>query len=96
MSTALRRISRPRSSSPVVVVTAGAADRSARATTAAPHYLGAAGWPTHGQAAYALGTDGPQSSPRQRPAPIASLAKVMTAYLVLQRDPLTRSATGSR
>jgi D-alanyl-D-alanine carboxypeptidase (penicillin-binding protein 5/6) len=39
-------------------------------------------WPEQGQASYAL--DGQVfSSPRQHPVPIASVAKVMTAYLVV-------------
>jgi D-alanyl-D-alanine carboxypeptidase (penicillin-binding protein 5/6) len=41
-------------------------------------------WPAHGQASYAL--DGEVfSSPGQQPVPIASVAKVMTAYLVVHR-----------
>ena len=39
---------------------------------------------------------GAQSSPRQSPVPIASLAKVMTAYLVLQRAPLRSRQVGFR
>jgi D-alanyl-D-alanine carboxypeptidase (penicillin-binding protein 5/6) len=93
MSTALRRISLLFVLALVVVTAAGAAWLHAR-DDSRTHYLGSAGWPSHGQAAYVLGTEGPQASPRQRPAPIASLAKVMTAYLVLRNDPLDRSATG--
>ncbi|MDT4903412.1 MAG: hypothetical protein QOH52_1428 [Pseudonocardiales bacterium] len=52
------------------------------------HYLAASGWPSHGQAAYQLGGDDPQTSPGQAATPIASLAKVMTAYLVLRQLPL--------
>jgi D-alanyl-D-alanine carboxypeptidase (penicillin-binding protein 5/6) len=41
-------------------------------------------WPVEGQASYAL--DGQVfSSPGQQPVPIASVAKVMTAYLVVRR-----------
>ena len=41
-------------------------------------------WPEDGQASYAL--DGAVfSSPEQRPVPIASLAKVMTAYVTVHR-----------
>lgn len=67
----------------LVVVFAGAAIRSAR-DDSRRHYLGSAGWPAHGQAAYAVSDGGAQASPHQSPVPIASLAKVMTAYLVLQ------------
>jgi D-alanyl-D-alanine carboxypeptidase (penicillin-binding protein 5/6) len=93
MSTALRRISLLVVLA-LVVITAGAAALLRSHDDSRTHYLGAVGWPTHGQASYALGTDGPHSSPRQRPEPIASLAKVMTAYLALQSNPMVRSATG--
>lgn len=92
MSTALRRIS-VLVVLAVVAVTVGAAIRRSH-DDSRTHYLGASGWPAHGQASYVLGTGGPQSSPGQRPAPIASLAKVMTAYLALRSNPLTRSAAG--
>lgn len=65
-------------------------------TTAALHYvrddsrrdyLGASGWPTEGQAAYSV-ADGPVlANDDQRSVPIASLAKVMTAYLVVRHYP---------
>lgn len=51
-------------------------------------YLSSDGWPRHGQGAYQLGDQAPAASADQRPVPIASLAKVMTAYLVLQHFPL--------
>jgi D-alanyl-D-alanine carboxypeptidase (penicillin-binding protein 5/6) len=51
-------------------------------------------WPQHGQAAFVLGGGRPAASPRQQPAPIASLAKVMTAYLTLRRHPLSASEDG--
>jgi serine-type D-Ala-D-Ala carboxypeptidase (penicillin-binding protein 5/6) len=57
-------------------------------------YLGGHTWPTHGQAAFRIGTAPAQASPAQRPAPIASLAKVMTAYVVLGRRPLPAGAAG--
>lgn len=52
------------------------------------HYLAANHWPSEGQAAYAIGAEHPQIGSRQNPAPIASLAKVMTAYVVLHDLPL--------
>jgi D-alanyl-D-alanine carboxypeptidase (penicillin-binding protein 5/6) len=58
------------------------------------HYLTGAGWPSQGQAAYVLGDDQSQASPEQSPAPIASLAKVMTAYLVLRAFPLAPGSDG--
>jgi D-alanyl-D-alanine carboxypeptidase (penicillin-binding protein 5/6) len=57
------------------------------------HYLGPDGWPSAGQAAYRIGPD-IETSPGQRPAPIASLAKVMTARLVLAAHPLPDGADG--
>jgi D-alanyl-D-alanine carboxypeptidase (penicillin-binding protein 5/6) len=51
-------------------------------------------WPVQGQAALALGHRRVRASPGQRPVPIASLAKVMTAYLTLERYPLTPTGDG--
>jgi D-alanyl-D-alanine carboxypeptidase (penicillin-binding protein 5/6) len=45
-------------------------------------------WPRRGQAALVVGTDRPAASPHEQPVPIASLAKVMTAYLTLEHYPL--------
>jgi serine-type D-Ala-D-Ala carboxypeptidase (penicillin-binding protein 5/6) len=46
-------------------------------------------WPADGQAAYVeTGQSNIQAGPNQHPAPIASVAKVMTAYLVLRDHPL--------
>jgi D-alanyl-D-alanine carboxypeptidase (penicillin-binding protein 5/6) len=57
-------------------------------------YLASGDWPVRGQAALAVGTSQIESSPDQRPVPIASVAKVMTAYLVLSADPLRGDANG--
>ncbi len=57
-------------------------------------YLSTDGWPRVGQGAYVLGEDQPAVSPSERPVPIASLAKVMTAYLLLKHYPLNAGATG--
>ena len=51
-------------------------------------------WPAHGQAAYVLGGGELRTSPHTHAVPIASVAKVMTAYLVLKRYPLSGSAPG--
>ena len=51
-------------------------------------------WPQQGQAALVLGNDRPAASPDQQPVPIASVAKVMTAYLVLKRYPLSGAQDG--
>jgi serine-type D-Ala-D-Ala carboxypeptidase (penicillin-binding protein 5/6) len=45
-------------------------------------------WPEHGQAAVRIGRSRIQAGPNQHAAPIASVAKVMTAYLVLRDHPL--------
>jgi D-alanyl-D-alanine carboxypeptidase (penicillin-binding protein 5/6) len=46
-------------------------------------------WPTAGQAAFVLeGQSQIHAGPSQHPAPIASVAKVMTAYVVLRDHPL--------
>jgi D-alanyl-D-alanine carboxypeptidase (penicillin-binding protein 5/6) len=46
-------------------------------------------WPAYGQAAFVrTGRSQIEVGPNQRPAPIASVAKVMTAYLVLRDHPL--------
>jgi D-alanyl-D-alanine carboxypeptidase (penicillin-binding protein 5/6) len=51
-------------------------------------------WPLRGQAAFVLGNGRPAASPHERPVPIASLAKVMTAYLTLRRYPLSGAEDG--
>jgi serine-type D-Ala-D-Ala carboxypeptidase (penicillin-binding protein 5/6) len=58
-----------------------------------PH-IPAVRWPAQGQAALALGTGRPAASPGEHAVPIASLAKVMTAYLTLERDPLSGAQDG--
>ncbi|MFZ1997533.1 MAG: hypothetical protein WAU75_25670, partial [Solirubrobacteraceae bacterium] len=51
-------------------------------------------WPLRGQAALVLADGRPAVSPREQPAPIASLAKVMTAYLTLKHYPLSGARDG--
>jgi D-alanyl-D-alanine carboxypeptidase (penicillin-binding protein 5/6) len=66
----------------------------------APHvqrghvHLSSVEWPQHGQAAFVLADGRPAVSPQEQPAPIASLAKVMTAYLTLERYPLSSAQDG--
>jgi serine-type D-Ala-D-Ala carboxypeptidase (penicillin-binding protein 5/6) len=57
-------------------------------------YLSQVSWPRRGQAALVLGNGRPTASPHEQPAPIASLAKVMTAYLTLERYPLSGAQDG--
>jgi D-alanyl-D-alanine carboxypeptidase (penicillin-binding protein 5/6) len=79
-----------------VLVVAAATVGTARYLLADEHraYLSTDGWPASGQGAYQLGDATPAASPDERPAPIASLAKVMTAYLVLKHEPLNAADTG--
>jgi D-alanyl-D-alanine carboxypeptidase (penicillin-binding protein 5/6) len=57
-------------------------------------YVSAVTWPVQGQAALVLGNGRPATSPGEQPVPIASLAKVMTAYLTLKRYPLSGEQDG--
>jgi serine-type D-Ala-D-Ala carboxypeptidase (penicillin-binding protein 5/6) len=57
-------------------------------------YLSTDGWPERGQGAYQLGGGQPAASPDEHPVPIASLAKVMTALVVLHHLPLDGTAAG--
>src|SRR5881227_1393332 len=59
-------------------------------------YLSTDGWPLRGQGAYVLGNGRPAVSPHEQPVPIASLAKVMTAYLVFKHHPLPAGDDGPR
>src|SRR2546423_6397028 len=51
-------------------------------------------WPLYGQAAVQIGQSQVHAGPNQHAAPIASLAKVMTAYLVLRDHPLQPGQDG--
>ena len=51
-------------------------------------------WPADGQAAVRIGTSPIHAGPNQHAAPIASVAKVMTAYLVLRDHPLELGQEG--
>jgi D-alanyl-D-alanine carboxypeptidase (penicillin-binding protein 5/6) len=57
-------------------------------------YASAVRWPLRGQAAFVLGNGRPAATPHEQPVPIASLAKVMTAYLTLKRYPLSGAEDG--
>src|SRR5262245_17016149 len=51
-------------------------------------------WPEHGQAAVQIGQSPIKAGPNQDAAAIASVAKVMTAYLVLRDHPLRAGQGG--
>ncbi len=51
-------------------------------------------WPASGSAAVAVGGGAIRTSGSKTPAPIASLAKIMTAYVVLKDHPIPTGQTG--
>ena len=57
-------------------------------------YGSAVQWPQQGQAALVLANGRPAASPDEQRVPIASLAKVMTAYLTLEHYPLSGAQNG--
>ena len=78
----------------LLVLTMAAAVLAVRTLDGRRAYLSTDGWPKQGQGAYQLGTGRPAASPDQHPVPIASLAKVMTAVVVLRHLPLDGAADG--
>jgi len=53
-------------------------------------------WPERGQGALVVEGRAGAASPGEKPVPIASVAKVMTAYLVLRAEPLEADGDGPR
>jgi D-alanyl-D-alanine carboxypeptidase (penicillin-binding protein 5/6) len=78
----------------LVLATAAAVALRTRDADSRRTYLSTNGWPATGQGAYQLGSAQPAASPDEQPVPIASLAKVMTALVVLQHLPLDVTADG--
>jgi D-alanyl-D-alanine carboxypeptidase (penicillin-binding protein 5/6) len=84
----------------VVAALAGAAVAGyeyaqSRSTRAARESVPDSVWPAHGQAAFVqTGQSLVRAGPNQHPAAIASVAKVMTAYLVLRDHPLMLDRDG--
>ena len=78
----------------LVLATAAAVALRTRDADSRRAYLSTNGWPATGQGAYQLGSAQPAASPDEHPVPIASLAKVMTALVVLQHLPLDGTADG--
>jgi serine-type D-Ala-D-Ala carboxypeptidase (penicillin-binding protein 5/6) len=74
------------SSSPTADTSGGLAPAEHRA--AGGGGVPATAWPAYGQAAVQIGQSRIEAGPNQHAAPIASVAKVMTAYLVLRDHPL--------
>jgi D-alanyl-D-alanine carboxypeptidase (penicillin-binding protein 5/6) len=83
---------------PVLLVIAAVASAAVGHGSAAPSSSTAAlpgtVWPAYGQAAVQIGQSRIQAGPNQHGAPIASVAKVMTAYLVLHDHPLQPGQEG--
>jgi D-alanyl-D-alanine carboxypeptidase (penicillin-binding protein 5/6) len=77
----------------LLAATALAAARHAPSDTGRSD-LSSVRWPRRGQAALVVGNGPLAASPHEQPAPIASLAKVMTAYLTLERYPLSAAQDG--
>jgi len=74
-----------------------ASDKASRSTELRAHRRAVPRnvWPADGQAAYTeTGQSVINAGPAQHPAPIASLAKVMTAYVVLRDHPLPAGEDG--
>ncbi len=73
---------------PAVTVDLARSVQAPRATVRLP-------WPAAGQGAVSVpSADVTAGSPGQKPVPVASLTKLMTAYVVLHDHPLTGTATG--
>jgi D-alanyl-D-alanine carboxypeptidase (penicillin-binding protein 5/6) len=71
------------------------AARSIASSSVLPGRIGGLPWPSSGQAAVAItGIGVLGSTPRPAPVPIASLAKVMTALVVLRDHPLRAGQSG--
>ncbi len=93
---------RARSTVPVVALACLALLLGATAFAAARHlhndkgptYLPGVRWLRRGQAALVVGNGRAAVSPHEQPVPIASLAKVMAAYLTLERYPLGSAQDG--
>jgi D-alanyl-D-alanine carboxypeptidase (penicillin-binding protein 5/6) len=77
----------------VIATIATALDHSSPASSSSAEALPSTVWPAYGQAAFAL-RGHVHAGPNQRVAAIASVAKVMTAYLVLRDRPLRAGQDG--
>jgi serine-type D-Ala-D-Ala carboxypeptidase (penicillin-binding protein 5/6) len=78
----------------VMVIAAGVGHHVLAASPSATAALPTSVWPADGQAAVQIGESPVRAGPNQHAAPIASVAKVMTAYLVLRDHPLPPGEDG--
>ncbi len=75
--------------------TSGTSTRSAGSATASQPQLSAISWPADGVSAAGISGHGVTGGPgANRPVPIASVAKLMTAYVILQNHPLPANESG--
>jgi len=73
----------------------GTSTPTARSATSSQPQLGAVSWPADGVSAADISGYGVVAGPgAARPVPIASVAKVMTAYVLLQDHPLPANGSG--
>jgi len=86
---------RPPALAPLTASPSGTSGPTAGSATASRLQLGPVSWPADGVSAAAVSgygvTDGPGAT---RPVPIASVAKLMTAYVILQNHPLVAGESG--
>jgi serine-type D-Ala-D-Ala carboxypeptidase (penicillin-binding protein 5/6) len=79
----------------IVRVMAGSAKPLPAPVIRRSQLLGAVAWPADGESAADISGVGPVPGPgATRPVPIASIAKVMTAYVILRDHPLAAGASG--
>jgi serine-type D-Ala-D-Ala carboxypeptidase (penicillin-binding protein 5/6) len=92
------RFRRVRGAAQLVVIAAIAAsvghELLASSSSAGGSSIGAGVWPADGQAAVQVGESQVRAGPNQHAAPIASVAKVMTAYVLLRDHPLQAGEDG--
>src|ERR1700761_7276204 len=86
---------RPPALAPLTASPSGTSGPTAGSATASGPQLGPVSWPADGVSAAAVSgyglTEGPGAT---RPVPIASVAKLMTAYVILQNHPLVADESG--
>jgi D-alanyl-D-alanine carboxypeptidase (penicillin-binding protein 5/6) len=80
----------------VIAAIAAALGDQSRSSSSSGEALPRMVWPAYGQAAVRTGQSQVQAGPNQHEAAIASVAKVMTAYLVLREHPLRPGQDGPR
>jgi D-alanyl-D-alanine carboxypeptidase (penicillin-binding protein 5/6) len=78
----------------IAAVAAAAVGHQSAAFSSSSTALPGTVWPAYGQAAVQIGQSPIEAGPNEHAAPIASVAKVMTAYLVLRDHPLQPGQRG--